>query len=467
MNRRQFLQHLGMTGGGAVAYRAMALLGLIQPTTRAGAGFDLAHTGGSKGQRVIVLGAGLAGLCAAYELRKLGYDCRILEARRRAGGRCVTIRNGHDEVEIDGTRQVARFDDGLYFNPGPTRVPQDHVTLDYCRELGVAIEPFINVNDAAYQCHGGRRVRMRDAGPAAAANGADVTELLAKVSNQDRLDQPLSRAERDALQQLLRGGGMGGDPRTRQLVMFQIVGGADRLPAAFARRLPDLIEYGARVREIRQPDNATRGVIIRYADRDDAAREVSGDWCVCTIPPPVLKSIDADFSAEMKRAIAAVEFASAAKVGLQFTRRFWEQDDRIFGGISQTDQCITQVLYPSYGWLGAKGVVVGCYNYGENARAIAALSPGQRIERVLSEGEQLHPQYRKEFEHGFSMCWDRIPFTLGGWAADGRATRRLTEPDGRVYLAGEHCTMMGGWMAGALESARTVVEAVHARVQRL
>jgi monoamine oxidase len=465
MNRREFLQYLGVTSGGAVAYRAMTLLGLTPSSASAGRAFNLAHTGEPKGQRVLILGAGLAGLCAAYELRKLGYECRVLEARPRPGGRCLTVRNGHEEVETDGTSQVARFDEGIYFNPGPTRVPQDHLTLDYCRELRVAVEPFINVNDAAYQVHAGKRMRMRDANPAA-ANGADVGELLAKVSNQDRLDQPLSGAERDALLQLLRGGGMGGDPRTRQLVMFQIAGGVDRFSQAFAERLAPHVEYGARVTEIRQPEKGARGVTVRYLDRDNAPRDAGGDWCVCTIPPPVLKSIDADFSDDMRRAIAGVEFASAAKVGLQFKRRFWEQDDRIFGGISQTDQCITQVLYPSYGWLGGKGLVVGCYNYGEHARAIGALTPAQRIERVLSEGEQVHPQSRKEFEHGFSMCWDRIPFTLGGWAADGRATKRITEPDGRIYLAGEHCTMMGGWMAGALESARAVVEAVHARAQK-
>src|SRR5688572_21796371 len=126
MNRRQFLHHLGVTGGGAVAYQALTMLGLVQSTSRAARNFNLTHTGDPKGKRVVILGAGVAGLCAAYELDKLGYDCRVLEARARPGGRCVTIRNGSEQVESDGTRQVARFDDGLYFNPGPTRVPQDH-----------------------------------------------------------------------------------------------------------------------------------------------------------------------------------------------------------------------------------------------------------------------------------------------------------------------------------------------------
>ena len=470
MNRRQFLHHLGVTGGGAVAYQALAMLGLVQSTSRASRNFNLTHTGDPKGKRVVILGAGVAGLCAAYELGKLGYDCRVLEARARPGGRCVTIRNGSEQVESDGTRQVARFDDGLYFNPGPTRVPQDHVTLDYCRELGVAIEPFVNVNDAAYQCRGGRRQRLRDAHAPGAAHAADVGELLAKVTDQGRLDQPLSRAERDALAHLLRdpatGFGPGGDPRARQLVMFQPVGGVDRFAQALADCVARNIEYDARVTAIRQPDNGARGVTVRYTDQGGAAREVAGDYCVCTIPPPVLKSIDADLTDETKRAVARVEFTAATKIGLQFRRRFWEADDRIFGGISQTDQCITQIIYPSYGWLGQKGVVVGCYNYGDDARAIGALPPDARVERALAEGERVHPQYRKEFDgHGYSMCWERVPFTLGGWATDGRASERLAKPDGCVHLAGEHMTMMGGWMAGALESARTVVEAIHARVQ--
>ncbi len=476
MTRRQFLHHLGAAGGGAVACRAMTILGLLQSTSPASRRLDLAHTGAPKGTRVLVLGGGLAGLCAAYELTKLGYDCHVLEARNRPGGRCVTIRRGDVQTEIDGKEQVAHFDDRAgageaYFNAGPPRFPQDHLTVDYCRELGVAIEPFVNVNDAAYHCAGDAKpVRLRDARDgraprrSAPTSSPDVSELLAKVSDQDQLDQPLSRDEREALLELLRGGGMGGDPRARELVMFQVAGGVDRLAHALAERFGAEVVYGARVTEIRQRDGR---VVAHYVDRLQRPREASGDYCVCTVPPPVLCAIPADFSDAMRRAIADVRFGSAAKIGLQFRRRFWEEDDKIFGGISTTDTSITQIIYPSCGWLGRNGgVLVGCYNYGDDARRLGAMRLEQRIDLALAEGERLHPQYRREFVAGVSMVWERIPFTLGAWSAEGRGAKRLREPDGRIYLAGEHLTMMGGWMAGALESARQVVEAIHARVQR-
>lgn len=99
---------------------------------------------------MLVLGAGVAGLAAAYELEKAGYRCEVLEARDRPGGRSWTVRGGTSETDLDGNTQTARFAEGQYFNPGPARIAQHHTTLDYCRELGVAVEPFANVNADAY-----------------------------------------------------------------------------------------------------------------------------------------------------------------------------------------------------------------------------------------------------------------------------------------------------------------------------
>ena len=120
------------------------------------------------GTRVIILGAGVSGLAAAHELRKLGYEYEILEARARVGGRCFTVRRGQASEEVGTAPQKAAFDPDLYLNAGAARIPHHHTTtLDYCRELGVAIEPFCSVNEAAYVHQANadptrRRLRLRE-----------------------------------------------------------------------------------------------------------------------------------------------------------------------------------------------------------------------------------------------------------------------------------------------------------------
>jgi len=147
VKRRLFLEMVGRAGGAGAVYQALCVLGLRAPPRNE----PLRLRGDAAGRSVLILGAGLAGMASAYELGKLGYKCRILEARGRAGGRCHTIRGGTVETEIDGHRQVGAFDDGLYFNPGPTRVPSNHYsTIDYLRELDVRVELFCIVIENAY-----------------------------------------------------------------------------------------------------------------------------------------------------------------------------------------------------------------------------------------------------------------------------------------------------------------------------
>ena len=149
LRRREFLTRVGIAGGAGALYSTMDAMGLVAspgnaPTAYAAtrefrppAVSDFSLRGRPNKTRVIVLGGGIAGLVTAYELGKAGYDCTVVEARERPGGRNWTVRRRHAETEIDGTRQVARFDDGQYFNAGPARIAQSMVTLDYCRELGV------------------------------------------------------------------------------------------------------------------------------------------------------------------------------------------------------------------------------------------------------------------------------------------------------------------------------------------
>ncbi|WP_166246542.1 flavin monoamine oxidase family protein [Paenibacillus turpanensis] len=524
LSRRDFLIKVGKVGGGTAVFAAMSSLGLLGMPSKASALFE-PPSGGDlsltkrNGKKVVILGAGLAGMTAAYELMKGGYDCVVLEAQSRPGGRNYTIRRGDSLTEAGGVKQVCRFDEGQYFNPGPARIPQHHITMDYCKELGVALEIFGNVNEAAYYYNenvgglSGKKIVKRSA-------KADLRgythELLAKAINQDVLDLPLSPMDKEKLVQYLKregdldpdlfykgssrrgykdwpGGGM--DPGVQdepydlqaiiqsgfgnnfsseysidqQMLMFQPVGGMDAIGKAMAAKLGKVIQYSIEVKEIRQTGEGVR--IVGKNTKTGEMVEETGDFCVCAIPLSVLKSIPADFSAPMAEAISKISYAATGKIGFQFKRRFWEEDENIFSGMTQTNMDITQIWYPSYGYLSEKGVVVGYYNFGDQAVKLGNMGLLEREHYALAEGAKVHSQYYKEFETSFSIAWHKVPYHLGGWAsytADDRKTYypKLNEPDGRIYLAGEHMSYLTGWMAGAFESARLVVDQIHHRVMK-
>ena len=499
LTRRDFLTRAAAAGGASLMYEAMTGLGLL--ATPAQAPFDL--SGRVSGVRVLVLGAGIAGLTVAYELGKAGYDCRVLEARPRPGGRVFTVRRGTVSEE-EGSPQTADFEEGLYFNAGPMRISHHHhTTLAYCQELQVPVEVFVADSDAAYVYQTrsatltGRRIRLREA---RTDFDGYVAELLSKALSQSQLDQPLTTEDRDKLlaylrrlgaldQQrqyrgaLRRGPDEQGRPSTplplrdllganvdfylgidwfSQPTMMQVAGGMDRLPAALAARLGNRITYRAAVREIRQHE---RGVWVIHTDANGQEKRVEADCCVSTIPLPVLSGVQKDLSQPVQSAIASSNYDGAGKIGLQFKRRFWEADDDIYGGRSWTDQEIGQIIYPSHGFKGRKGVLVGYFL--DFARTMRERPPAERQRLALEQGARIHPQYATEFETAFSVSWPRVPWNRGSWRAETfaayEALSALRQPDGRVYFAGDYMTTNSSWMQGAFESAREVAMALHRR----
>jgi monoamine oxidase len=499
LTRRHFLTRVAATGGVSLAYEAMTGLGLLAAPAQQ-TPFGL--TGRVSGVRVVILGGGLAGMTVAYELGKMGYDCRVLEARARPGGRCFTVRRGTVSEE-DGPPQTAAFDDGLYLNAGPMRIPYHHqTTLGYCRELQVPTEVFVPDCESAYlyQTRGplaGRRVRLREA---RADFDGYIAELLSKALSQAQLDQPLTAEDRDRVLAYLRQLGalgpggqyrgsfrrgrdeqgrptaplplddlFGGIPSfyvqtdfLSQPTMLQVTGGMDRLPAALAARLGNRIVYRAAVREIRQNE---RGVWVIYADAKGQTHRVDADYCVSTIPLPVLRGIEKDLSLAVQSAIAASVYDSAGRIGLQFRRRFWEHDDQIYGGRSWTDQEIGQILYPSHGFGSSKGVLVGYFL--DFKRTMVERAPAERQRLALEQGARIHPQYTTEFETAFSVSWPRVPWNRGSWRSESPAALEalapLRQPDGRVHFAGDYMTSLSSFMQGAFDSAREVATTIHKR----
>lgn len=516
VTRREFLYRAAMVGGSALLLNTMNAWGMgiasqaVAPPQLSGSG---------KGKKVVILGAGLAGMTAAYELSRLGYDCQVLEARQFAGGRCQSARKGFVLQELGGETQHCKFDQGQYINHGPWRIPLDHQsTLYYTRQFDVPLEVMVNENDHAF-------VYMEDAGPLSkqrlrgAQLKADmrghVSELLAKSVKGRLLDQQLTQDDQMLLLDYLKhegalegaelqykgrsgrgyavnpGAGLvAGTPSDplgfRDLLaakvgkvysavqdfpmhgtMFQPVGGMDQIAKAFEKRVRRHIRYGAEVQTIRQ--NAEQ-VLVTYKDAHGKVSTIGADYCLCTIPLSVLRMIDTDFTDKFKAAIRGVAYAPVGKIGLQMNRRFWEEDERIYGGHVLTDlKAINTISLPSSGWQSKKGVVLGYYHYALDAIEVSALSPAERAQFALDAGEKIFPgAYRSSFENAFSVAWHRVQYNLGGWAEwtdDGRkdAYPTLLEGEGRVMLAGEHLSYLTGWQAGAIESAWQQIEKIHRR----
>ena len=516
MTKRKFLQSVGAVAGAGAVYRTMEALGLSGGGTAHAATPDL-PAGSGAGKRVVILGAGIAGMAAAWELSRAGYRCTLLEATGRAGGRSFTARVGDVLEEID-SRQRAGFggEDHLYANMGPARIPYHHRTiLGYCKEFGVELEVFTNDNRAALfhnrdrfggEPVPGRRVMTDQRGY--------VAELLAKAVKGSALDSALSGDDKERVLAMLRAygglnpdhlykgsnrGGYRGEPINKGLeagelddpldfsellrsdfwryklhysqflnsnpTLMQPVGGMDAIARAFEKRVGSLIRYGSVVTEIRKTPDGAR---IVYRDtRTDAVEAVEADFAICTIPAPVLKDVPNDFSPETRAAIASMKFVPAVKVAFQARRRFWEEDHAIYGGISWTDQDITQIWYPANGYHRGKGVILGAYIWDdEPCLRYGNMSPPERLQAAMAEGERIHPGYSSELESGISRAWAKVPFQKGGWPESGGATEALARPDGAIYVCGDQITALPGWQEGAALAAHSVVNAIGERVAK-
>ncbi len=527
ISRRSFIKYVGATFGSAAALNVMTAWGQqpegqIDPPDLDGSG---------EGTKVIVIGAGPGGCAAAYELMQLGYDVTILEARDYVGGHALTVRNGTRHQEYGVGEQVAEgWPEGSWYDAGPSRIPFFHNGFfHYAREFNIPLIDYNNLNDNAYVYAEGiegnlNGTRMRLAEMRADMSGY-TAQYLATALDQDALDDELSAADVEMFRTYLRRWGMldaqdleyvesgrrgytkipdaysGGEygsahpiedlvpyatavmssmsgylaatpSRTWQSTLVSPAEGMGQLyEEGFRTAFGDRIRLNCEVTEIRQSDD---GVRIVYLNKETGeTEEIAGDYAMCNIPLSVLIKIPSDFSREFTEAIRAVPYDMALRLGLAFRRRFWEEDDWIYGGQSFSNISELGIIgYPNNDYNAEGGVLLGMYNFGTDAARVSSLDYEARNDLALEHGSKIHPQMRDEYISGFSVAWHLEPYSLGAWpnyydqGLRDRVMPVIQEPEGRVYLVGEHLSYVNSWIEGAHHGAWMMVEKLHSRVMQ-
>lgn len=517
--RRRFLEAVGRAGGAAAVYETMTAMGLLHVPPLFAGPVDIPNDFG-KGTSVVILGAGIAGLTAAYELSRKGYTVTVLEMTGRAGGRNRTVRRGDQIIEFEGeknqTVQTCEFDEGLYLNVGPGRIPYHHTAvLHYCRILGVPLEPYIMMTRANLYATGDWRNTNRQI---INDTNTHIAELLSKAINCKALDEDLKDVDKKELLSLLQKFGdlqkPGFDSPSRagvvfppeepefkryvtsdghrpklltlpelltssfwkhrvyqpedylwQPTLFQPVGGMDGIVKGFLPHVMNLIEFDRKVTSIRNSEKGVEVTSVNVRTGYECA-PINADWCISTIPFEILDSkVQKDgFSQAYLDGIHAVKGAPTCKVGWQANRRFWEEDDQIYGGISFIADNITQMWYPSSGFFGQKGTLTGAYNFGDDAIEMGEWDLNKRRDVAYAQAMKLHPKFGQDVPKnlGLSIAWRNITSQRGGWAdwTDKNLPHYQTflAPDKRFWISGDQVSFLPGWQEGAMRSANYAIQ---------
>jgi monoamine oxidase len=357
-------------------------------------------------KKVLVLGAGMAGLVAAYELTKLGHDVTVLEARTRPGGRVHTL---HEP-----------FSDGLFAEAGAARIPTNHeLTLQYVKTFDLPLEPFY------------------------------PSQLKAiRFDRGDREEVPIDGFT--AAMTVNYGEDLGGRPDR----WFKIKGGTDLLPKAFAKQLESKIKYGCPVVRIEQDANAAR-VVFR---KSGANATLTADSVLCTIPFSVLRQIELPALPERKRdSIKRTRYDAVSRVYLQTKNRFWEEQG--FNGFAFAHGAV-EIWQPTWNQPGPRGILMTYARPGE-AERIANLKEKDRLETTKRQLDEIFPGVRSNFERGYSKCWTEDEWSRGAWAFVGFGDfATAVAPNGRIHFAGEHLSPWFSWMQGAISSSLRAVREI-------
>jgi monoamine oxidase len=454
-----------MTGSNSLTRRS-----LLGAAGAAAAWWALPGSAAQTGPRVVVVGAGLAGLSAAYELKRAGFAVTVVEARTRVGGRVLTL----------------RFASGQHVEAGGEFIDTGHRALRaHARRFGLALEDVRKGPDLdAVAYLDGRRRRYDDL-----YTGRVERELERWWNAVDRLSKQVDPArpweaprslDRRSVADLMDEVELSGVARTlvgREEIRddysvqperlslllhlhfnrllwnqsdygteaFRIRGGNDQLPRALAREIP--CELGAPVTEVSQ---RASGVTVVAG-----GQALPGEWCVVAAPLPALREIEFDPAppSRLAEAIERVHYGRGTKTLLRYDRRFWRE--RGFNGDTFTDLPLGTTWDGTDRQPGRSGVLVG-YTVGRGPVSVPA---------AVAQLDSVYPGSRARFAGARSITWEDERFSGGTYTAfaPGQVTRfwePLRKPHDRVYLAGEHTSVHTGYMEGAIRSGKRVAAAI-------
>ncbi len=482
VTRRDFLGRTALAAAGVSAMEAQEPAPLDPATRR---------------KKVIVIGAGLAGLSAAYELAQAGHQVTIFEARERPGGRVWTLRDA--------------FSDGLYAEAGAESFGDNHTFVQhYVKQFELPVMPTYSTGNlrSLYYVNGQRFVPGKTATewplklpadelkvswrglarkyvePAVHDIGDPLSpgwpspEVLEKYDRVSFAEMLARRGASPETINLLKIGysdvwdnGTGADSALCSLrdeaigrnmkEQIRIRGGNDQLPQAFARKLEASIHYSAALVSMEQNGKGVTAAIEQRGRRD----HISADYLICAIPFTVLRSVHIApaFSAAKQSAIREITYQSISRVFLQTKTRYWTADG--LSGYAVTDLPVMTVWDCSAGEPGEHAILES-YISGEPARRIGSLAEAERLKVTLENLEKLFPGVREQYEHGASVAWETEPWSRGGFAWFKRNQMATLLPhvagrEGRVFFAGEHTSPWFGWMQGALQSGNRVAHEVN------
>ncbi|MEI5909271.1 flavin monoamine oxidase family protein [Bacillus spongiae] len=458
-------------------------------------------------KKIIIVGAGMAGLVSASLLKQAGHHVTILEASERVGGRVYTMR--------------APFREGQHLEAGAMRIPDTHLlTLEYIKKFQLPLENSINMtlNDMLYVRGIKTRFKIYEQNPdmlgfpvAPHERGKTALELLhaatkpvidyINVNPKKNWPWVLKEFDKYSTDTFLRYNPFGvqlssgaidmikvllsiegfldlsflemikeilliADPNSN---FYTIPNGNDQLPKAFLSQLKNDIHFRQKLTKIVQHDNQV--TIHSLHTKILEPSQITGDLAIMAIPFSVLKLVEVEpydsFSLSKWKAIRELHYVAATKVGIQFKHRFWEKEG-LYGGRTVTDLPIKYVKYPSLGiGKGGPGIVLASYTWGDDDIPWNSLEDGERLASALKNLIPIHgKQVYREFLTGASHSWSRCPYAAGASALFKpeqamELSPFISTPEGRVHFAGEHASSTHGWIQGAIESGIHVAHEVN------